>query len=121
MKLNQNHIYLAAIGIIGGWIFIQYGLETKPESDIVLYATREAPIGGESVTLFKNGVIQFGSYAFRKTPRYEGMYSISGDTIRITYSQPDSIERERYLVVKGKELQRESSRPFKIGINTIKK
>lgn len=121
LKWPLRHYLVASFCfLLAGAILFEEPTEERPAAEVLLYATREAPIGGEYVKLYDNDSIEFGLFALRNSKSVTAGYRLEGDTIRIKYGEKDTIRRDEWLRISGDKLERKSSAYFSIGINKLK-
>jgi hypothetical protein len=119
---SARHLLVAALLLItAAAILFEFSPSPiwRKSAEVLLYALREAPMGSEYVALYDNDSIEFGGGALRNRKAVTAAYSLVGDTIRIKYSEKDTIRRDDWLKVSGDRVERESNAYFKIGINRL--
>jgi hypothetical protein len=91
------------------------------ESKELLYAFREAPIGGEFFRLTDSSTFEYGPT--RSANFSFGTYSISNDTLKLTYNKQHRPEVPNYFLIRKNRLMPidKSGAPLEIKLNNLKR
>lgn len=125
IKWLGRHYLLAFCCVAGLWIayrIISASLEEKAKNkQTILYAAREAPLGGEYIRFLKSGDVEFGGFVLRERASVVARYRLEGDSIRIIYAPMDTINRGNWFRIKGHKLIWDGVGELNIGFNGFDK
>jgi|GEM_PF-4272551 len=91
------------------------------ESKDLLYAFREAPIGGEFLRLTDSSTFEYGP--IRSTDISVGTYNILDDTLKLTYNKKHRPEVPNYFLIRKDRLLPidKSGAPLEIKLNNLQR
>jgi len=106
--------------MISIFFVIFYTCSKQDKNKVVLHAAREAPVGGESLTLYSNGTLKIGTFVLREHVTVTGKYKVNNDTLLFEYDTiPKGIFTNKAIVVDTKLRFLPGFRYLNIGNNSM--